>query len=188
MSVKIKDGTISIKVTRLATEDYVDRKTECPFPIGGLYLSATDDNPSQIWPGTSWVAFAQGRVLMGAGSYTENGITYTYKKGDTGGEVKHTLSIQEAPPHSHSGTANQAGNHYHGTYGDVTVNVKNSMGVYDSSKKYGGLSGFDWDNALAKTTTNGLHTHTLNISSTGGGQAHENRQPFEVVNFWKRTA
>jgi microcystin-dependent protein len=62
------------------------------------------------------------------------------------------------------------------------------MGVYDSSSKHGGLDGFDWDNVLAKTTTDGNHSHTITIGATGGNVPHENRQPYKVVAKWLRTA
>jgi microcystin-dependent protein len=62
------------------------------------------------------------------------------------------------------------------------------MGVYDSSSKHGGLDGFDWDNVLAKTTTDGNHSHTITIRATGGNVPHENRQPYKVVAKWLRTA
>ena len=39
-----------------------------------------------------------------------------------------------------------------------------------------------------KTSTNGAHSHNITIGNTGGNSAHENRQPYQVVNRWKRTA
>ena len=32
------------------------------------------------------------------------------------------------------------------------------------------------------------HSHTVTIGATGGNGLHENRQPYTVVNFWRRTA
>jgi hypothetical protein len=32
------------------------------------------------------------------------------------------------------------------------------------------------------------HSHSITISAIGGNTAHENRQPFTVVNRWRRTA
>ena len=46
----------------------------------------------------------------------------------------------------------------------------------------------DYDNAIARTSTDGNHAHTITISSTGGNGAHENRQPYVTVNIWRRTA
>lgn len=40
--------------------------TSCPFPVGGIYLSVTDANPSETFPGTEWKSIGAGRVLQGA--------------------------------------------------------------------------------------------------------------------------
>lgn len=38
----------------------------CPFPVGSIYLSVTDANPSETFPGTEWQSIGSGRVLQGA--------------------------------------------------------------------------------------------------------------------------
>lgn len=158
------------------------------YPVGFVITTTGNQNPNQMWAGTTWERYAAGRVLVGAGEYTENNVKYTYTNGATGGEVRHQLTADEMPSHSHSASCSTNGNHYHGTYGDVYSNTNNSMGVYDSSSNHGGLNGFDWDNVLAKTTTDGNHSHAITIGATGGNGSHENRQPYVVVNFWRRTA
>ena len=37
-------------------------------------------------------------------------------------------------------------------------------------------------------SSGGAHTHQATISSTGSSQAHNNLQPYVVVNYWVRTA
>ncbi|WP_289050596.1 phage baseplate protein [uncultured Acidaminococcus sp.] len=177
------DGTWK-QVKQRSVKDLID----ILYPVGYIITLTGDQNPNTLWAGTTWERYAAGRVLMGAGSYLENGVTYTYTNGATGGEVKHPLSVDEMPSHGHSASCSTAGAHYHGTYGDVYSNTNKSMGVYDSSSNHGGLSGFDWDNVLAKTTTDGNHAHTITIGATGGNGPHENRMPYQVVSFWRRTA
>ena len=52
----------------------------CPFPIGSIYLSVTDANPSDTFPGTAWQSIGAGRVLQGvddahaAGTEIEAGL------------------------------------------------------------------------------------------------------------------
>lgn len=52
----------------------------CPFPVGGIYLSGTDANPSETFPGTEWKSIGAGRVLQGvddahaAGTEIEAGL------------------------------------------------------------------------------------------------------------------
>lgn len=65
---------------------------------------------------------------------------------------------------------------------------KNPIGIYDSNYNHAGSSGADYNNPLGKTTTDGAHSHTVTIGATGGNGSHENRQPYVVVNMWRRTA
>lgn len=74
--------------------------------------------------------------------------------GETGGEKTHTLTIDEIPSHSHD------------LYGALTGETKAITNT-----------GNDW----AQTTT-GFSTSTY-IKNTGGGQAHNNLQPYIVLNY-----
>ncbi|WP_307978755.1 phage tail protein [uncultured Acidaminococcus sp.] len=147
------------------------------YPVGTLYTTTGSQNPNSMWAGTTWEKYAAGRVLIGSGSYVENNVTYTYTAGATGGEVKHQLTADEMPSHSHSASCSTDGNHAHTFYLAVD-------GSPDNGKK-----GANTGHASTGTTSYaGNHSHTITISSTGGNGSHENRQPYVVVNFWRRTA
>ena len=89
--------------------------------------------------------------------------------------------------HNHGVSVSWNGNHFHGTFGEDSDNTP--VGMYDGNRNYyGSHGGIDGGNPLYKTTTNGNHTHNVTIANTGSGSAHENRQPFTVVNRWRRTA
>ena len=60
-------------------------------PIGSIYMSVNDINPSTIFGGT-WEQIKD-RFLLGAGD--------TYTNGATGGEATHTLTVDEMPSHTH---------------------------------------------------------------------------------------
>lgn len=70
------------------------------YPIGAIYLSVKQTNPS-TWFGGTWEQIKD-CFLLSAGN--------TYEAGATGGEAYHTLSINEMPSHHHTYLA-----HY-GTY------------------------------------------------------------------------
>lgn len=100
----------------------------------------------------------EGRFLLGSSN--------DYALGDTGGEAEHTLTEQEMP--KHDGHLN---NYYQGTYkGFLSVSAMTS---YSSTRAWVSPSGGEIFPA----------SH-----SSGNSQAHNNMPPYEVVNYWKRTA
>ena len=164
------DGTWK-KVQQRSVKEVID----IVHPVGSIWETTTTDDPNTLWAGTTWVKMDAGRVLVAAGSYTENGTTYTYNLGDKGGEAKHQLITDELASHGHNATCSTDGNHNH-TFLAITQGSDQNAG--EGGSNY-------WSNR--PTSTAGNHTHTVNIGSTGGNQRHENRMPYIVVNRWKRT-
>lgn len=82
--------------------------------------------------------------------------------GERGGEPAHTLSISEIPNHTH------------------LVNASSSIGntVVPTGAILGSPTNMSY---RPMDVTTSLHPRT--ISNTGGSQAHENMQPFLVINF-----
>ena len=162
------------------------------LPVGALIEFINDTDPNELYPGTTWVKMDAGRVLISAGTYTENGTTYTYNLGDKGGEAKHQSTIEELANHTH--TTSVDGNHSHfiaNTDNNRTTGGLNSGThlIYkytNNSYENFELMGSNRDSNIGLTSTNGYHTHS--ISATGDNQPHENRMPYEVVHRWKRTA
>ena len=160
------------------------------YPVGIVVEFENSTDPNTVFPGTTWIVTQKGQVAVGAGDYWENGTKYTYTLGDTGGEVKHLITVDELADHGHSASCSTAGNHYHGVPWDKTSEAPNTpYGWYDSNNTHAGMNGMhsDYDNAIARSSTDGNHSHTITISSTGGNVPHENRQPFKVVAKWLRT-
>ena len=87
------------------------------YPVGSIYLSINNTNPSTIFGGT-WEQI-QDTFLLAAG--------LTYAAGDTGGEATHTLIVEEIPPHNHhiltnnDDFNNSSGGGYYGTHQDGTT-------------------------------------------------------------------
>lgn len=86
------------------------------------------------------------------------GANDTYPLGSTGGEATHTLTVAEMPSHKH--------NTDDWILGGGGTNANITMGGNYYAHHYG--------NEI--------------ISNTGGGQAHNNMQPYLAVYMWKRTA
>ena len=154
------------------------------YPVGSIYMSTVSTNPATLFGFGTWEAMPAGRVLLAQG---KSSWGTTYNAGSTGGEATHTLTVGEMPSHGHSASTNTTGNHHHGTV--WTEGNYNVWGLYNSSTNHRGMgAGNDYDNALPNTSTDGNHSHTVNISNTGSNQSHNNLQPYLVVYIWQRTA
>ncbi|OQW39221.1 MAG: phage tail protein [Proteobacteria bacterium SG_bin4] len=102
----------------------------------------------------------QGNVVMGAGQ--GSGLSKR-ALGESGGTVTETLTVQQIPAHTHPANA-QAGN---GNKPDPTGNFwAQDLG---GSKEYG-------DSGPAQMAPG-------TVTANGGGQAHNNLQPYLVLNF-----
>lgn len=83
----------------------------------------------------------------------------TYSNGSTGGEASHTLTVGEIPSHTH-----------------------------DAHTAYGGKTSGDLAVMRSATLSNQSTTTVSRTKETGGGAAHNNMPPYQVVYMWKRTA
>ncbi len=162
------------------------------YPVGSIFQTTTEDDPNELWPGTTWSKMDAGRVLVSAGTYTEGSDTYTYTLGDKGGEAKHQSTIEELAQHSHEAVTNTLT-----LYGESSWE-KNGYGFKQVSSgiiscrdannpafhaEAGGDAG-EGHNAII--SVNATHGHTISVSNIGGSLPHENRQPYETVQRWKR--
>lgn len=183
------DGTWK-KVQQRTIKEVID----IAHPVGSIWETTTTDDPNVLWAGTTWVKMDAGRVLISAGTYTENGTTYTYNLGDKGGEAKHPLTIEELTEHNHNISISTAS-----ITGDLNAN-DNNMGLFSCVNSWAsgcisvgtagyphtgkGSNGNCWQHLHIDVS----HSHSASASNTGGNTAHENRMPYTVVNRWKRTA
>lgn len=144
------------------------------YPIGSIYLSVNNTNPSR-WFGGTWELISQGRTLVGVdtndtdfNTVQKTGGNKTKSYTPSGNVEGHTLTVNEIPAHNHSA---------HFSYG---------TGPYNSFCQGSGKND-EW----------GASTNT--IANTGGGQAHNHGftgttsninvvQPYFTCYIWCRTA
>lgn len=122
------------------------------YLIGSLYWTEKEENPASLLGG-GWTQIKD-KFILAAGD--------TYKKGQTGGEASHTLTVGEMP------------NHTHRIYFDNNYSA-NSNGVDASTNQ--------WKQALVNQNNTAAN---INLSFTGSSQAHNNMPPYEVFYCWKR--
>lgn len=126
------------------------------YPVGSIYMSVNNTNPSTFFGGT-WEAWGAGKVPVGVDANDTDFATVE----KTGGEKTHTLTVSEMPKHSH-----------------------NLPTFYSNPQKENitfANSAFNEDKASDGNVSNGGQ-----VISTGGGQAHNNLQPYITCYMWKR--
>lgn len=151
------------------------------YPIGAIYMSTVSTNPATLFKIGNWEALPAGRVLLAQGTSTW-GVNYS--AGSTGGEDKHTLTVSESASHNHTGSATTSGStHTHALTMQASHGKSGNGGVPRFSD--GDIwSGYKTQNLSAA----GEHSHAITINNSGGGQAHNNMQPYLSVYMWKRTS
>jgi microcystin-dependent protein len=158
---------------------YVDNIVDAIYPVGSIYISTNSANPSTIFSGTTWAAYAEGRAIVGVGSNGES----TWTAAQESGSETHTLTEAELPSHDHgSGSlaTSSAGSHNHSVYFDNAALTGGNGNTVSTSPGDG----------TRNTSTDGAHTHTISGSTgnAGSGNAHNNIQPSIGVYIFERTA
>jgi hypothetical protein len=133
------------------------------YPVGAIYTSIVSTILPGVLFGGTWESFGQGRVLVGHDDAESPDSDFVASSTDgssvlVGGAKTHTLTTDELPGHTHNVA-----------YDNEPNIEKQGGGGYDISELDG-------------------TTLTRATSSTGGGGAHNNIQPYVVVYMWKRTA
>ena len=90
------------KTQRVTFGSFQQTLVDSIWPVGSIFISTQNANPSTYMTETSWVAYSQGRVLVGAGTgEDQENPPMSFSGGDQGGEYLHRLTVPEMPPHSH---------------------------------------------------------------------------------------
>ncbi len=163
------------------------------YPVGCIYESTVDTDPSTLFPGTTWSSFGQGKMLVGLDPNDDDFDSTD----DSGGSKTVTLTEDQMPSHDHddtfatsgagghshsvSGTASSGGSHSHGT----NLRFKSSSGIVggqttvtsgtvsiDHDNHGDGNSGFS-SNIGNNTTSHSGHTHSVSgTASNVGNHSH----------------
>ena len=151
--------------TTLATTAFVQAALQAIYPVGSVYINASDGtNPATLFGFGTWVTVGDGKVLVNQ----DTGDASFDVLGETGGSkdavvVSHTHSITD-PGHAH--TYNQ----YSGGYGS-------GYGNYGANPFF-----------INVATSTSSATTGISVNSAGSSGTNANLQPYVVVKMWKRTA
>ena len=132
------------------------------WPIGSIYISVVNTNPSEYFGGT-WEAFGTGKCLVGVD--TSQSEFNTVMK--TGGEKTHKLTVNEMPSHNHQ---------YEDITGNRSLNGQFGRSGYYESESYMGVT----NSVIAYADAD------FRMTYVGGSESHNNLQPYITVYMWKR--
>lgn len=147
--VKIKDGRITVDLDTTSGASKVSHggdfngeqlqggdsgvNPEAVFPIGSIYMTASDVNPAVLFGFGTWERLKD-RLLMAAGDI--------YAAGSTGGSATHkhttaahTLTVSEMPAHEHTAKGWAAVVDGSGTY--ITLGGQGASPIYSTNKTGG---------------------------------------------------
>ena len=147
---RITDLGMPAANTDAATKGYADLAA---YPVGAIYISTVSTSPASLFGGT-WTQIKD-RFLYSVGD--------TAFAGQQGGEISHTLTINEMPPHQHPVYADEA-------FCAVSTGNNNL-----------------WKQALVNASSPAIVEY-MRIGSSGGGLAHNNMPPYLSVYMWQRVA
>ncbi|EAX91000.1 hypothetical protein TVAG_345600 [Trichomonas vaginalis G3] len=138
------------------------------YPVGSIYTSMNSTRPE---------------VVLGFGTWTQIFESFLYcahtpKK--TGGSK--TISVDNLPPHSHSGTTNFSGDHSHSLRDHPLYNSEYEAGYDVLSPDYNHSA----KKTFRQTEPGGNHQHTFTTTSTGLGKKY--MPPYMTVCAWYRIA
>ena len=176
--------------------------TNSIYPIGSIYISVNDTNPSTLFGG-KWIAWGSGKVPVGVNtsdtefstvektggskthahtySHTHDvpGVAHTHTTGN------HTLTVAEIPSHNHI---------YNDSYHYFSQGSGAGGEIVGSD---GGLTSKRFDYTTNNTGGNGAHNHgntgsttpsatTTNSQSATNTSSVSNIQPYITCYMWKR--
>lgn len=187
--VTVPNGWLLCNGATLLIQDYLDLYNMIGTTYGG------NGTTNFILPNFS------GRVPVGSGG--------GYNVGAIGGEATHTLLASEMPSHRHTGTVDAGGIHNHtasssiegshthttnstSTTGMIPVNGSGTGTAFDSTSGEPNIyntpiqleiNAAGSHNHTITVNNSTSHTHTFTSDYTGGGNPHNNMQPYIVIQY-----
>lgn len=157
------------------------------YPVGSIYMSTVDVDPSTLFGGT-WERIKDTFLLCAGDNYEAGSVggseTHTHSNPSTGSTA---ITVAQMPSHSHSGTTHTIGPVYRSyNIGDWNGNswVSRTQGAEGISG--GGTcqwAGYSWTDSVANTGSGEGHSHTVGDTSSSS-----NMPPYLTVYCWRRTA
>lgn len=156
------DGNLIVNSITTNTTNNTTIDFDSIYPIGSIYLSVNNTNPSTLFGGT-WEQISGYYLYAGDSTGTGGSKTTGAASGNTGST---SLNVSQLPSHNHSipslsGTAASNGAHVHKIKGIASRVAGSWNGVLASAN----CSDTSWDSALSA----GAHTHSVTTNASTSG-------------------
>ena len=163
-NIKLKEENTKIKEEYATKEQYKHDLLEKVYPIGSYYWSNENISPENIFGG-KWEQIKE-RFLFSSDS--------NHSVGSTGGEERHTLSIEEIPSHYHQYDK---------------FNLSPGWFICECNCKQpikAVLPGIEYKTFYGTDKTKSSCIVSSNTDSRGSSSSHNNMPPYLTANCWKR--
>jgi len=163
------------------------------YPVGSIYMSVNPDNPG-TYLGGEWEAWGEGRVPVGAGTYTDTQPTpetriftvaplaiYTPT---SGGMYSHSLIESQMPRHTHI-----QNKHGHTVSSPVNIWIVENQATFGVVTGSAAFAPKPFPGTIDETAAVNQYTGgTGSTQDPGNGAPHNNMQPYVTCYMWRRTA
>lgn len=178
----VEDNTLKLSLSSgaiLNSSDVID----IIYPVGSIFFTTIDINPSSYFVGTTWGQVSQGRFIAGVGTGTDiNTSSKTLSSGNNAGEYYHTITTPELPSHTHEGYNVSIGRGGDDMSGVVNWNdsiVGNGLLVHENSGHTNNIVTSPIDK---KRSLDGQPV----LDTVGENSPHNNTPPSFGLYVWKR--
>jgi hypothetical protein len=168
-------AVVGNNTTQLATTAFVQAALQAIYPIGSIYINATNStNPGTLLGFGTWVAFGAGRVPVGF-----NASDPLFDTAEETGGSKDAIVVSHTHTATSTSTVTDPG-HDH----DILPGLTD----LDQLRVGGGRSTASGQTASTETATTGITVATTTtVASSGASGTNANLQPYITVYMWKRT-
>lgn len=134
------------------------------YPLNSIYITTSLTHPGDTWPGTTWSRVSQNKTLIGQGMGNDSSISKNFVAGSSHGLSSVALTLNQIPSHQHRAT----------------------VGGWSSLNPRYGVSNDEGPHGVCNSDKTNAKLKDLTTTDVGKNKAHNNIQPYVVVNMWQR--